>query len=77
MKAEFLVNDQLCLVLTPDTILEEELLRTLAKQDNSIIQARGGITVFNKTLANALIVGARETLEPKRKDVNNTEEKTV
>jgi hypothetical protein len=64
-------------VLSPDTILEEELLKTLAKQDNTIIQARGGITVFNRTLANALLIGKKTDLDPTGKDDTASKEKIV
>jgi hypothetical protein len=57
--------------------LEEELLKTLAKQDNTILQARGGITVFNRTLANALLIGKKTDLDPTGKDDTSTKEKTV
>lgn len=77
MKVEFIVNGGLCLVLSPDTVLEEELLKTLAKQDNTLVQARGGITVFNRTLANALLIGKKSDLEPDGKHDTSSKEKTV
>lgn len=77
MKVEFIVNGGLCLVLSPDTVLEEELLKTLAKQDNTLVQARGGITVFNRTLANALLIGKKSDLEPDGKHDNKPQEKIV
>jgi hypothetical protein len=64
-------------VLSPDTGLEEELLKTLAKQNNTLVQARGGITVFNRTLANALLIGKKSDLDPDGKDDNASKEKTV
>jgi len=66
MQVEFLINGGLTLVLSPENVLEEELLKTLAKQDNTILQARSGITVFNKTLPNALLIGKKSTLEPEK-----------
>ena len=77
MKVEFIVNGGLCLVLSPDTVLEEELLKTLVKQDNTLVQARGGITVFNRTLANALLIGKKSDLEPDGKNDTSSKEKTV
>jgi hypothetical protein len=77
MKVEFIVNGGLCLVLSPDTVLEEELLKTLVKQDNTLVQARGGITVFNRTLANALLIGKKSDLEPDGKHDTSSKEKTV
>jgi hypothetical protein len=62
------MNETLTLVLTPENALEEELLKSLVKQDNVLQQARGGITVFNKTLANALIIGKRSVLEPEKEE---------
>ena len=67
----------MCLVLSPDTVLEEELLKTLVKQDNTLVQARGGITVFNRTLANALLIGKKSDLDPDNKNDNSSKEKTV
>lgn len=55
-------------MLSPENPLEEELLKSLVKQDNTLLHARGGITVFNKTLANALIIGKRSVLEPEREE---------
>ena len=77
MKVEFIVNGGLCLVLSPDTVLEEELLKTLVKQDNTLVQARGGITVFNRTLANALLIGKKSDLDPDGKHDTSSKEKTV
>jgi hypothetical protein len=53
------------------------LLKTLAKQDNTLVQARGGITVFNRTLANALLIGKKSDLEPDGKHDNKPQEKIV
>ena len=67
MKVEFLVNGDLTLVLSPENALEEELLKSLVKQENILQQARSGITVFNKTLPNALLIGKKSILEPEIK----------
>ena len=66
MQVEFLVNGSLTLVLSPENALEEELLKSLVKQDNILQQARSGITVFNKTLPNALLIGKKSLLEPEK-----------
>jgi hypothetical protein len=55
-------------VLSPENALEEELLKSLVKQDNILQQARSGITVFNKTLPNALLIGKKSLLEPEKKE---------
>lgn len=69
MQVEFLIGDDgVCLVMSPEGALEEELLKTLVRQDNSMQQARAGITVFNKTLGNALIIAKKSLLEPDRKN---------
>jgi hypothetical protein len=68
MLVEFLVNGSLTLVLSPENALEEELLKSLVKQDNILQQARSGITVFNKTLPNALLIGKKSLLEPEKKE---------
>ena len=53
-------------MLSPENALEEELLKSLVKQDNILQQARSGITVFNKTLPNALLIGKKTILEPEK-----------
>ena len=53
-------------MLSPENALEEELLKSLVKQDNILQQARSGITVFNKTLPNALLIGKKSILEPEK-----------
>ena len=53
-------------MLSPENALEEELLKSLVKQDNILQQARSGITVFNKTLPNALLIGKKTVLEPEK-----------
>jgi hypothetical protein len=74
MHVEFLIGDDgVCLVMSPEGALEEELLKTLIKQDNTMQQARAGITVFNKTLGNALIIAKKSVLEPERKHEGNKE----
>lgn len=55
-------------MLSPENALEEELLKSLVKQDNTLIHARSGVTVFNKTLPNALLIGKKLLLEPEKKD---------
>ena len=67
MQIEFLINGGITLVLSPENGLEEELLKSLVKQDNILQQARSGITVFNKTLPNALLIGKKTILEPEKK----------
>lgn len=68
MQVEILVGEEgICLVLSPVSALEEELLKALVKQDNTMQQARSGITVFNKTLANALVITKKSVLEPCKK----------
>lgn len=72
MQVEFLTNDMgITLVMSPETTLEQELLKSLANQDNVIQQARSGITVFNKTLPNALVIGKRSMLEPQTEKKND------
>ena len=68
MQVEFIVNEGLTLVLSPENPLEEELLKSLIKQDNTLLHARGGITVFNRTLANSLLIGKKNTLDPKKEE---------
>lgn len=66
MQVNFLLNENLTLVLSPENPLEEELLKSLIKQDSILQQAIGSIAVFNKTLPNALIIGKRTILEPEK-----------
>lgn len=74
MHVEFLIGDDgVCLVMSPEGALEEELLKTLIKQDNTMQLARAGITVFNKTLGNALIVAKKSILEPDKRNESNKE----
>ena len=77
MQVEFLANGSLTLVLSPENILEEELLKTLCKQNNVLLQARSGITVFNRTLPNALLIGKKSLLEPDKEKINEIKEKTL
>lgn len=60
-------------MLSPENPLEEELLKSLVKQDNTLLHARGGITVFNKTLANSLIIGKKDALDPKKDERSKQE----
>jgi hypothetical protein len=74
MHVEFLIGDDgVCLVMSPEGALEEELLKTLVKQDNTMQQARAGITVFNKTLGNALVIAKKSVLESKKANEDNKE----
>jgi hypothetical protein len=74
MHVEFLIGDDgVCLVMSPEGALEEELLKTLVKQDNTMQQARAGITVFNKTLGNALVIAKKSVLESKKTNEDNKE----
>lgn len=74
MHVEFLIGDDgVCLVMSPEGALEEELLKTLIKQDNVMQQARAGITVFNKTLGNALVIAKKSVLESKKTNEDNKE----
>lgn len=72
MQIEFLIGDDgVCLALSPENPLEEELIKTLIKQDNTMQQARAGITVFNKTLGNALIIAKKSVLDPEKRNESN------
>jgi len=55
MKYDFLVNGNVTLVLTPENMMEEELLKSLAKQDNEIIELRSAAHILNKTVKGVII----------------------
>jgi len=57
MQSQFIVNGDVCLVLTCDNIMEEELIKTFLKQNNIIDEIRNTTVILNKSSRSGLIIG--------------------
>jgi len=82
MKYDFIVSDYVTLVLTPENPMEEELLKTLSRQDNDIVEFRSSMSILNKTVKNGLALTRRGMIrkqegEPEIPEVNDTEKKDL
>lgn len=66
MQLEFVINTGgISILLSPETIMEEEMLKQVMKQDNELLEIRTNITVLSKTFKNGLLIGKKA---PTKKD---------
>ncbi len=59
MQYEFIVNGGVSLLLVPENVMEEELLKQMMKQENDLQEIRTSVTVLSKTFKNGLVVGKK------------------
>lgn len=77
MQIEFLVNEDVGLLLCPENPMEEELLKQMLKQDNDITEIRSTVMVLNRTFRNGVFITKKSSsliinpIEPEE----NTKEK--
>ena len=73
MQVETIVNGGISLILSPETPLEEELIKGLMKQINEIQEFRTPQTILNKTFRNGIVIGKKSSLEATKKSEVTTE----
>jgi len=56
MQVEFVLNGRVTLLLIPENLMEEEVIKQLMKQDNELSEIRGGATVLNRTLSSGMVI---------------------
>ena len=61
MQIEILTNEGVTFLLSPETPLEEELIKALMKQDNGITEFRSPVTVINKTFRSGVVIGKKSS----------------
>lgn len=59
MQYEFIVNGGVSILLVPENVMEEELLKQMMKQDNDLQEIRTSVTVLSKTFKNGLVIGKK------------------
>jgi hypothetical protein len=64
MQVETIVNGGISLILSPETPLEEELIKGLMKQINDIQEFRTPQTILNKTFRNGIVIGKKSAMLP-------------
>lgn len=80
MKCHFLINGSTTLILSPENPLEEEIVKSLASQDNEIVQISATVTIINKTMRNGLVIGKKSFLAGTKAEESSdgkSEESTV
>lgn len=73
MQYEFIVNGGVSILLVPENVMEEELLKQMMKQDNDLQEIRTSVTVLSKTFKNGLVIGKKT---PTKKDVDPVDNAT-
>jgi hypothetical protein len=61
MQIELLVNGGVSILLVPDNVMEEELIKQLMKQDNILTEIRSSVMVLNKTFRSGILIGKNST----------------
>jgi len=74
MQVEVIVNGGVSLILSPETPLEEELIKGLMKQQNEIQEFRTPQTILNKTFRNGIVIGRKSSLAPEKKTEGHGED---
>lgn len=59
MQIEILINGGVTVLLSPENPMEEELIKSLMKQENVITEFRSPVTVINKTFRNGMVIGKK------------------
>jgi hypothetical protein len=59
MQIEFLVNDGVQILLSPENEMEEHLLKQMMKQNNEMNEIRSSVVVLNKTFRNGILIGKK------------------
>lgn len=81
MQAQILINGQVTLVLSCDNVMEEEAIKQLLKQDNTIDEIRTNTVILSKTYQSGLIISKdpkkyetkTKVVQPVLKDNENLE----
>jgi len=59
MKCHFVVNGGVTLVLVPENALEEELVKSLAHQENDVVEGSSPTVILNHSMRSGLIIGKK------------------
>jgi hypothetical protein len=76
MRVETICNEGVSLLICPETPMEEEILKALAKQENDLTQVRSTVVILNKSFGNGLLI-SKKNIGKNEGDGNTTEEKKV
>lgn len=66
MQYEFIVNGGVSILLVPENIMEEELLKQMMKQENNLQEIRTSVSVLSKTFKNGILIGKKS---PTKKEI--------
>lgn len=77
MQVEFLINGGVSLLLSPESDMEAELLKSLTKQNNDITEIRTSVVVLNKTFKAGILISKKNTSAINATDKDATETETV
>ena len=76
MQLEFIVNGGVSILLSPENVMEEELLKQMMKQENDLQEIRTSVTVLSKTFKNGLLIGKKSPTKKDDKVETDTSHKT-
>lgn len=58
MKVQTVANGNVCIVISPENTMEEEILKQLMKQgDNEIMEIRTGVRLLEKQINTGILIG--------------------
>ena len=57
MNIEFIVNGGVSMLISPETPMEEEMLKQMLKQSNDITEIRSAVQVLNKSFKYGILIG--------------------
>lgn len=62
MQVETITNDSgVSVIIVPENEMEEQLLKQLMKQENSIVEIRNPINIITKTIKSGLLIAKKST----------------
>ena len=71
MLTDFIANASgVSLILTPENSMEEELLKQLTKQENSITEIRSAVPLINKNVQSGIMIGKKTNKKEEDPDPN-------
>ena len=78
MLTDFIVNSSgVSLILTPENSMEEELLKQLTKQDNSIVEIRTAVPLINKSVQSGIMIGKKTNKKEEEDKADGIKEKDM
>lgn len=70
MKIHSILNGGVTIVLEPETVVEEELLKALTKQKSVVTEVRSQVTILNKNIKGSVLISKEISSEEDKSETD-------